>query len=48
MIKEAIFGGGCFWCLEAAFEIIDGVIDVESGYANGDTQNPSYNLKCCL
>ena len=46
MIKEAIFGGGCFWCLEAAFEIIDGVIDVESGYANGHTQNPSYKEVC--
>ena len=45
-MKEAIFGGGCFWCLEAAFEVIDGVIDVESGYANGHKQNPSYKEVC--
>ncbi len=46
MIKEAIFGGGCFWCLEAAFEIVDGVIDVESGYANGHKENPTYKEVC--
>ena len=45
-MKEAIFGGGCFWCLEAAFEIIDGVIDVESGYANGYVENPGYKEVC--
>ena len=45
-MKEAIFGGGCFWCIEAAFEIVDGVIDVESGYANGNTQNPTYKEVC--
>ncbi len=45
-MKEAIFGGGCFWCLEAAFEVIDGVIDVESGYANGYKQNPTYKEVC--
>ena len=46
MIKEAIFGGGCFWCLEAAFEIVDGVLDVESGYANGHKENPNYKEVC--
>jgi len=46
MIKEAIFGGGCFWCLEAAFKIIDGVIDAQSGYANGHMQNPTYKEVC--
>jgi len=45
-MKEAIFGGGCFWCLEAAFEIVDGIIDVESGYANGHIDNPSYKEVC--
>jgi len=45
-MSEAILGGGCFWCLEAALEIIDGVIDVESGYANGHTDNPSYKEVC--
>ena len=46
MIKEAIFGGGCFWCLEAAFEIVEGVLDVESGYANGHKENPTYKEVC--
>ena len=45
-MKEAIFGGGCFWCLEAAFEIVDGVVDVESGYANGHVENPAYKEVC--
>ncbi len=38
----AVFGGGCFWCLEAAFEIVPGVLDVESGYAGGTRENPDY------
>ncbi len=38
----AVFGGGCFWCLEAAFEIVPGVLDVESGYAGGSRKNPDY------
>ncbi len=45
-MKEAIFGGGCFWCIEAAFEVVDGVIDVESGYANGHIDNPTYKEVC--
>jgi len=45
-MKEAIFGGGCFWCIEAAFEIVDGILDVESGYANGHTKNPTYKEVC--
>ncbi len=44
--KEAIFGGGCFWCLDAIFRRVDGVIDVISGYANGHTQNPTYKEVC--
>lgn len=40
--KEIYLAGGCFWGLEAYFERIDGVIDAVSGYANGKTQNPSY------
>ena len=40
--KTAVFAGGCFWCMEAEFEKIDGVLDVESGYAGGDKDNPSY------
>ena len=45
-MKTAILGGGCFWCLEAAFEIVDGIIDVESGYANRDKPNPTYKEVC--
>ena len=44
--KLATFAGGCFWCLEAVFEELDGVIDVESGYSNGHTQNPDYRQVC--
>lgn len=41
--SEVIYlAGGCFWCVEAFFERVDGVIDVISGYANGNTENPSY------
>ncbi len=39
----ATFAGGCFWCVEAPFEGIDGVISVISGYAGGKEKNPSYN-----
>ena len=45
-IREAIVGGGCFWCLDAAFRQLDGVIDVVSGYANGHTEDPSYREVC--
>lgn len=38
----ATFGTGCFWCTEAIFEQLDGVISVTSGYSGGTTQNPSY------
>jgi peptide-methionine (S)-S-oxide reductase len=39
---KATFGGGCFWCTEAQFQYLDGVISVESGYAGGNIANPSY------
>jgi peptide-methionine (S)-S-oxide reductase len=42
----ATFGGGCFWCLEALFERVDGVKSVTSGYAGGSTVNPSYEDVC--
>ena len=45
-IKEAVLGGGCFWCLDAAFRQIDGVVDVISGYANGHVEKPSYKEVC--
>ena len=40
--KEAIFGGGCFWCLEPPFESLRGVSEVISGYTGGHVENPSY------
>lgn len=40
--KKATFAGGCFWCMEAEFEGIDGVSDVISGYTGGHTENPTY------
>ena len=41
-IKEAYFAGGCFWCMEDAFEKIKGVEEVISGYSGGSTENPTY------
>jgi len=41
-LEVATLGGGCFWCLEAAYERIKGVKHVVSGYAGGNTKNPSY------
>lgn len=46
MKRELIVGGGCFWCTEAVFELLKGVSDVESGYANGHTPNPTYRDIC--
>ena len=40
--EEAIFAGGCFWCLEHDLEKLDGVVSVESGYSGGDLTNPTY------
>lgn len=42
----ATFGGGCFWCLEAVFELVDGVKAVTSGYAGGRAENPTYKQVC--
>ncbi len=42
----AIFGGGCFWCIEAVFERLDGVTAVEAGYAGGSTEHPTYEQVC--
>ncbi len=39
-------GGGCFWCVEAVFELVDGVTAVESGYSNGHVVAPSYEQVC--
>ncbi len=42
----ATFGGGCFWCIEAVFEELEGVISATSGYAGGDTDRPTYKDIC--
>jgi peptide-methionine (S)-S-oxide reductase len=44
--QEIILGGGCFWCLEASFQILKGVNQVISGYANGSLANPTYRDIC--
>lgn len=44
--ESIVLGGGCFWCTEAVFDRVQGVVDVESGYSNGQTLNPSYEQVC--
>ncbi len=44
--ETATLGGGCFWCLEAVFEELNGVERVVSGYAGGTVKNPSYEQVC--
>ncbi len=44
--ETIVLGGGCFWCTEAVFDRVQGVVDVESGYSNGEAQNPSYEQVC--
>ncbi len=44
--ESAVLGGGCFWCLEAVFDDLAGVLSVESGYAGGSRANPSYEEVC--
>lgn len=44
--RTAVLGGGCFWCLEAVYRDLDGVSDVLSGYAGGQTAEPSYEQVC--
>jgi len=41
-IEVATIGGGCFWCVEAIFERVEGVLSVESGYSGGTSENPTY------
>jgi peptide-methionine (S)-S-oxide reductase len=40
--ETAVFGAGCFWCVEAIYQRVNGVTDIESGYAGGHVQNPTY------
>jgi len=44
--QKITLGGGCFWCLEAVYELVDGVVAVQSGYCNGHVKNPSYAQVC--
>ena len=44
--ETATLGGGCFWCIEAAFKELDGVHEVTSGYAGGHVDDPSYREVC--
>jgi peptide-methionine (S)-S-oxide reductase len=44
--ETATLGGGCFWCLEAVYQQLEGVLGVESGYAGGHAPNPSYSDVC--
>lgn len=41
--EVAVFGAGCFWCVEAIYQRVNGVVAVESGYAGGHLENPTYN-----
>ena len=45
-MAEAIFAGGCFWCTEAVFRMVEGVTGVESGYVGGSVPNPGYKAVC--
>src|SRR5438105_1862944 len=42
--ERAVFAGGCFWCEEAAFEGLPGVVSVTSGYAGGQEPSPTYEM----
>ena len=46
MVKEATFGAGCFWCIEACYTQMNGVIDVFPGYSGGMDENPTYQSVC--
>lgn len=45
-LEKVTFGGGCFWCLEAVFQRVEGVENVVSGYAGGFLNNPTYKQVC--
>jgi len=44
--KTAVVGGGCFWCTEAVYQTVPGIVSVVSGYAGGTTKNPTYAEVC--
>jgi len=45
-LEKAILGGGCFWCIEAIYQLIDGIVSLRSGYAGGVNENPTYEQVC--
>ena len=45
-LEQATLGGGCFWCLEAVYQELDGVTKIVSGYAGGHVKNPTYQAVC--
>ena len=45
-VEQATLGAGCFWCVEAVFERINGVVDVVAGYTDGHVKNPTYEAVC--
>ena len=45
-VQTITLGGGCFWCTEAVFVKVRGILDVESGYSNGQVNRPSYEAVC--
>ena len=46
ILEQATFGAGCFWCVEAIFERLEGVLDVRVGYIGGKSENPTYEDVC--
>ena len=46
IFEQATFGAGCFWCVEAIFERLEGVADARAGYTGGNTENPTYEDVC--
>jgi peptide-methionine (S)-S-oxide reductase len=46
MLKEAMFGAGCFWGVQETFDKVDGVVSTEVGYAGGTVENPTYEQVC--
>jgi len=45
-MKTYVLAGGCFWCLDAAYRVLEGVVDVVSGYTGGESEKPSYEEVC--
>lgn len=45
-VERATLGGGCFWCLDAVYRSLEGVLDVQSGYAGGEDPAPTYEAVC--